>query len=515
MSRIAVIVGAGLATRLTPISTVIPKVLVNWYHDPILIHQIDLYRNILKADEIIVLVPEYDVGVVEAFLLDKGVEGIEVLGIDKPLGSAYAISECCKYGRNLDSENVVFNWSDVLPFPSCSYKAYSEQGFWDRDVVYTFGKESRYQFKEGLMQNVGSTGGNVIGVYQFRDFKPIDSEGDLVEVYDLFNHEQEDLLDVVDIGDMTKLLQAHRIEIRSRSFNALEIKQDEVIKTSLDESSRLLQSKEVAWYQEMSKHVPFDGVRVADFIRWDDNKLALERIFGRCLSEYQGPLLNSYINDLVSFTKEFPVSIRPDPWIVREDYEIEFLRKVHTRNEAIGNLLDQFAHIRVINNIRIDMNVPDLIRETYEQILKYAPTEYSLIHGDPNFSNIIVEESIEYENGSRSDGLVLIDPRGYFGTTNLYGPRDYDLAKYLYAMSGYDKFNHQPDWAGLRINGDSAFVAIEPLVENWEKHPRFGRVHRLMVGVIWMCLAGYFKNNPYKSLAAYFYGLYLMRKNLS
>ena len=39
---------------------------------------------------------------------------------------------------------------------------------------------------------------------------------------------------------------------------------------------------------------------------------------------------------------------------------------------------------------------------------------------------------------------VLIDPRGYFGKTKLYGDADYDWAKLYYSINGnYDLFNRK------------------------------------------------------------------------
>jgi Ser/Thr protein kinase RdoA (MazF antagonist) len=62
------------------------------------------------------------------------------------------------------------------------------------------------------------------------------------------------------------------------------------------------------------------------------------------------------------------------------------------------------------------------------------PSDFHVIHGDCTFSNIMLS----------NDTLmpILIDPRGYFGQTKIYGDVDYDWAKLYYSLKGdYDQFN--------------------------------------------------------------------------
>ena len=58
---------------------------------------------------------------------------------------------------------------------------------------------------------------------------------------------------------------------------------------------------------------------------------------------------------------------------------------------------------------------------------------FVLIHGDCTFSNMMLRANGE---------PVLIDPRGYFGYTELFGDVRYDWAKMYYSIMGnYDRFN--------------------------------------------------------------------------
>ena len=55
-----------------------------------------------------------------------------------------------------------------------------------------------------------------------------------------------------------------------------------------------------------------------------------------------------------------------------------------------------------------------------------AESEFSVIHGDPCFTNILIEETYNF--------MRLIDPRGSFGSFDIYGDSRYDLAKIFHSM---------------------------------------------------------------------------------
>ena len=65
--------------------------------------------------------------------------------------------------------------------------------------------------------------------------------------------------------------------------------------------------------------------------------------------------------------------------------------------------------IKVCGNILEDEYYED---ELEEEIKKYYPTSFSLIHGDCTFSNLMFD--------TFDMKAILIDPRGYFGKTIPY-----------------------------------------------------------------------------------------------
>ena len=70
----------------------------------------------------------------------------------------------------------------------------------------------------------------------------------------------------------------------------------------------------------------------------------------------------------------------------------------------------------------------------YKKFIQQKITGYDIIHGDTNFSNILI-------NPENQD-IKFIDPRGYFSSSKIFGLVDYEYAKILYGISGYDHFNN-------------------------------------------------------------------------
>ena len=93
-----------------------------------------------------------------------------------------------------------------------------------------------------------------------------------------------------------------------------------------------------------------------------------------------------------------------------------------------------FANERsIVVNGRKCRNVFFHKRELEKRLADLTCDSFCFIHGDCTFSNMMLRE-----DGSP----VLIDPRGYFGYTELHGDPLYDWAKLYYSIVGnYDQFN--------------------------------------------------------------------------
>ena len=83
---------------------------------------------------------------------------------------------------------------------------------------------------------------------------------------------------------------------------------------------------------------------------------------------------------------------------------------------------------------------------------------------------------------------MFIDPRGYFGRSKILGIKEYDLAKILYGISGYDTFNNNNNFLFSEINiaEKSLHFTIQHFLDNPHLDKYFNTVHYAFMVIIWL-----------------------------
>ena len=192
-----------------------------------------------------------------------------------------------------------------------------------------------------------------------------------------------------------------------------------------------------------------------------------------------------------------------------KNLEIEIFDKIIQRKKNIEKFINFFGKISIVNNINIVSfeeildKCKKIIYEYYENLNnKNLELEYRTIHGDCQFSNILL-------NNSNITDVYLIDPRGYFGESIIYGPIEYDYAKILYGISGYDAFNANYFIIDSIDNQSINFKIPQIKFKQKVLNKYFYKIHYAYLVIIWLGLADYNKNNIWKCLASYYHGLYL------
>jgi hypothetical protein len=186
--------------------------------------------------------------------------------------------------------------------------------------------------------------------------------------------------------------------------------------------------------------------------------------------------------------------------VVTQDMLYEVVTKIKSRMESVYSVLQPYMFITSVNSVKLlpfDIIMESLREKTLEYINSKETYEYSILHGDCQFNNILYNET--------TDDLLFIDPRGYFGLTDMYGLAEYDTAKVQFALSGYDIFDSM-EINSLSIEGDD--LRLPPVsVESWflECPP----ISKYLLVSIWLGNSHCFKANPAKAAFSYFYALYL------
>jgi thiamine kinase-like enzyme len=118
---------------------------------------------------------------------------------------------------------------------------------------------------------------------------------------------------------------------------------------------------------------------------------------------------------------------------IRELLRKETIIKILERYEEIKTIVNQIS-IKSVNNVQLlDFTTIMEMIKTYIDKIDITTLSLVLIHGDLNFNNILINKYTEE--------LCFIDPKGSFGNLDLYGLKQYDIAKIHFALSGYDMFD--------------------------------------------------------------------------
>ena len=293
---------------------------------------------------------------------------------------------------------------------------------------------------------------------------------------------------------------------KCRPFNRITIEGDVLTKTPVDAQGIKLAKREAAWYEKAK------NLNIPELPKiYETSPLKMEFIKGRniydCDFDYdiKRNILESLVNALKSLHNS--ASVASDSFSINEAY----FNKTMSRLASIQDLIPFARDREIVINGKKCRNVYYYKRELEQKLdaLKVNCKSFDFIHGDCTFSNLMVRED---------NSPVLIDPRGYFGYSELYGDPRYDWAKLYYSIVGnYDQFNLKR----FRLEiGDSQENGVSLKLESnhWESLEKdFFELTgcdeyeiKLLHAVIWLSLTTYAWQD-YDSICGAFYNglLYL------
>lgn len=283
-------------------------------------------------------------------------------------------------------------------------------------------------------------------------------------------------------------------------------KDGRVYKQGIGEQGRKLGEMEQAWYQK-AKELGYD--KLPNIYSLDP--IIMEEVAGCTIyqcKEYSIDAKKKIIAEIVCSLKKLHhlEKVEIDDESVRLNYKV----KTWERLMKVKALLPYTDQEYICVNGRKCHNVFRFAEVLDELIDSLTVKEFCFIHGDCTFSNMLLRTNGE---------LVLIDPRGYFGKTSLYGDPAYDWAKVYYSIVGnYDnlnlgKFRLHMGEEGIEVVVESnGFEELEEYYLELIKDQVDIKQIKLMHGLIWLSLTAYIWQDYDSVCAAFFWGLYFLEE---
>jgi GTP:adenosylcobinamide-phosphate guanylyltransferase/aminoglycoside phosphotransferase len=491
-----VVQAGGKGTRLEYLTANKPKALVPVENLPMLFHLFKKFPNkkfVIIADHKKKVLREY----LECFAQVK-YRIVEAIGTGTCSGIKQAI-ELLPSG-----EPFMLVWSDLilpanfeLPADDSDYTGISQ----------TF--PCRWSFQNGVFEEKRSEEFGVAGLFFFKDkscIAEVPESGELVRWFRDKNLKFK-TLGLAGTREFGTLDEYKKLGVeKCRPFNKITVDGDIVIKEAIDEQGKNLAELEKKWYKFAIQN-SMDAIPKI----YQTEPLKMERISGKNIYEYgslsknkKTEILKNIINALKNLhgTKQIP----SDTFSIKEAY----YGKTMSRLCKVRNLIPFAENKSIIVNERECRNVFFYKRELENALDLLKCDDFSFIHGDCTFSNIMLRD-----NGKP----VFIDPRGYFGSTELFGDQSYDWAKLYYSIAGnYDRFNLK-DFR-LKIGENSVDLKIES--NNWKELEReffeFSGADeksvKLLHAVIWLSLTTYAWHDYDSICGAFYNGIYYLEEVL-
>ena len=189
-------------------------------------------------------------------------------------------------------------------------------------------------------------------------------------------------------------------------------------------------------------------------------------------------------------------------YVYWKDLYRETVHKIESRLESMEHLIRKYKHVTSVNGLllkSLEEIVTIVNSRVKEHVCQQTEYIYSLIHGDCQFNNILTDDN---------DKIVFIDPRGYYGDTKLYGLKENDYAKIMFALSGYDVFdNSKID--DVCIDGHNMIISdfLQPMSS-------LSPIVTTLFACIWLGNAHIFIKNETKCITSYFIAMYYASKYL-
>ena len=497
-----IVQAGGKGTRMQHLTENKPKALVPVDNLPMLFH---LFRKF--PNKRFIIISDYKIEVMRRYLAAFADVDYLIVDTEGENGTCSGIARSLR--KIPDSTPFMIIWSDlILP------KDFELPEKDDNYIGLSKNFQCRWRYKDGKFEEISSQKYGVAGLFLFKDKKQIENvpqSGEFVkwlqEQNKIFNPHDLHKTQECGLFSIWENMTHNHLDSRCRPFNSMEVKGDCIVKQGIDEQGRKLAIREKAWYRHMEKLNYKNIPKIYSY-----EPLTMQKLEGHNIFEYHFNYEEKIgvLKRIVQCLKDLHnlESCPVDYFSINNAY----LTKTFDRLEKIRDLVP-FANERYIKINGVKCRNVFFYREVLEKYIEnYKCKEFKLIHGDNTFSNMMLDENLS---------PVLIDPRGYFGFTELYGDPVYDWAKLYYSIVGdYDQFNlkkfilHIKETEvelNIETNGwkdvENEFI---DLVKDEVSEIELKLIH----AVIWLSLTTYAWEDYDSICGAFYNGVYYLEKVL-
>lgn len=500
-----VIVAGGENTRFKEMS-IFPKILLPTLdYSSILTYDSELFHNY----NIYLIINNRYANMVKEYI-NKTKLNVNIIVSNNHNGSANTIKELV---NSLPNENILFVWSDLI---------LDEIGFnsiingidksHKNNIIFTY--NGKYRFKvENNKINTTSKQGNIPGIYYCKYLKNVIFDNvtypdnfDYIEIFQDYLYYAFEACEykgsILEFRDLETYIEYYKnnndLKTKTRFFNTMVVNDNKLTKKCINSDFYKLINREICWYNKCNEN-NYKNIPKLYYTDINKHEICMEYLKGyqniyefiKNANQYEFmEFMNLYMKAIYNLHELNDETI--DKVFAEDDYRIEFYTKVITRCNSIKSILYNYN----------EDELKDLLEKTYDRIIKLSGdiTKYCFIHGDLNGSNVMYNKETK--------DIKFIDPRGYFGKTQLLGPCSYDYAKVMYCLSGYDDFNNG------RYKFTSDWYDEPQKLRSYDFSPN-QELYSLIVGIIWISLAEYISQDVFKANIAYRHGIKLLNKYIN
>lgn len=494
-----IIQAGGRGSRLRHLTWNKPKCLVSVHGEPMLF-------KVFKAfpDSKFYVIGDYGYEILDAYLKLNGT------GFDITLLKASGHGTASGIKQALDAmplnEPFLLMWSDLV------FNQVQDLNSLNKPTVFLTNEfVCRWSVNHGRMEEVTSSDSGIPGLFYFPEksyLSTISESGEFVRWLSGLGikFEFQYWQGLSEVGEFHHIEKQNDEFAFARFFNDVQISEDKVTKSSkIPEYAKLI-PREISWYHQVSK-LGFERIPKL----FSENPFTMERIHGKHafemndLSEREKKcLIVDMIDNLKSLHKLGSIKYR------EQEYISVYKDKTISRVQEISPLIEDFDKKSFVINGKKCRNFfyGDCEKNFDEIIAELGFRDYTVIHGDPTFSNTLVDEYLR---------AWLIDPRGYFAEDGMYGDPLYDFSKLYYsAVGGYDLVNRKK--FKVYIDAETVEVLYETpsfslsAEEVFRKEFTASELRKIKIlhALIWYALSGYAKDDIDTVLAAFYLGTYWM-----